>query len=95
MRVRCAWIWFAGAFAVGSVCAAAEAPDLERGRGLYENHCQVCHTPKVHSRLNRLPIDANELRQIVDNWQKEENLRWGPQDVEDVVYYLRQTRYKF
>jgi hypothetical protein len=94
MRARFILIWLAGAVAVGSACAE-EVPDLERGRGLYENHCQVCHTPKVHSRVNRLPLDANELRLIVDNWQREENLRWTPQDVADVVYYLRQTRYKF
>ena len=49
----------------------------------------------MHSRPNRLPLDANELRLIVENWQREENLRWSRQDVEDVVYYLRQTRYKF
>jgi hypothetical protein len=94
MHARFVWMWFAAAFVTGSACAA-EPPDLERGRGLYENHCQVCHTPKVHTRANRLPLDANELRLIVDNWQREENLRWTPQDVADVVYYLRQTRYKF
>jgi mono/diheme cytochrome c family protein len=94
MRACFAWLWVAGALGAGSA-GAAEAPDLERGRGLYENHCQVCHTPKVHSRPNRLPLDANELRLIVENWQSEENLRWSRQDVEDVVYYLRQTRYKF
>lgn len=75
--------------------AAAETPNLDRGRALYENHCQVCHTPQVHSRANRLPINAVELREIVDGWQKAEKLRWNAEDIEDVVHYLRQTRYRF
>jgi mono/diheme cytochrome c family protein len=74
---------------------AAEIPSLARGRALYENHCEVCHTPNVHSRPNRLPLNADELRQIVVHWSKQENLRWGPQEVEDVVFFLQQTRYRF
>ncbi len=64
---------------------AAEIPDLERGRALYENHCQVCHTANVHSRPNRIPLNADELRQIVTHWSAQENLRWSTEDVEDVV----------
>jgi mono/diheme cytochrome c family protein len=69
--------------------------DAERGRALYENHCQVCHTPKVHSRADRLPINQAELRAIVDRWQQAENLRWSGQDVADVVDYLNRTRYGY
>lgn len=75
--------------------AAAEIPDAARGRALYENHCQVCHTSKAHSRINRLPLSVEALRRIGDNWQKEENLRWSAQDVEDVVQFLNQARYRF
>ena len=94
MRAHFAWICAAGMFAAG-IAVAADIPSPERGAALYENHCQVCHTPKVHSRANRLPLDANELRTIVENWSKQENLRWTKEDVEDVVSYLRQTRYRF
>ena len=69
--------------------------DLERGRLLYENHCQVCHTPKIHSRLNRLPITRQELRLLVDDWRRQSNLPWTPEEVEDVVEYLNVTRYHF
>jgi mono/diheme cytochrome c family protein len=75
--------------------AGAEVPDLARGRALYENHCVVCHTQRVHTRPNRMALGAAELREIVDRWQREEKLRWGPQDIDDVVFYLRTTRYKF
>jgi hypothetical protein len=84
---------------LGAVCAvpanAAEAPDLERGRALYENHCQVCHTAQIHRRVNRLPMSLDELRTIVENWQRQERLRWSAQDVEDVVWFLNQTRYRY
>lgn len=76
--------------------AAAQSPaDVERGRALYENHCQVCHTPRVHSRVNQLPINRAELRNIVDRWQQEEKLRWTGQDIADVVEYLSRTRYGY
>ncbi len=74
---------------------AQDIPDPERGRALYENHCQVCHTPRVHSRANRLPINRPELRVIVDRWQREEGLRWGAQEINDVVEFLNRTRYGY
>lgn len=71
----------------------AEIPDVERGRALYENHCVVCHTPKVHRRVPRLPLDLQDLRRIVSTWAREQNLVWSRDDVEDVVQYLNQTYY--
>jgi mono/diheme cytochrome c family protein len=73
----------------------AEVPNLERGRALYENHCQVCHTQKVHTRPNRMILTAAEMREVVDRWQREENLRWSAQDIDDVVHFLGVTLYKF
>ena len=69
--------------------------DSERGRLLYENHCEVCHTPQIHSRLKRLPLTRNELRLLVDDWRRQTNLPWTPEEVEDVVEYLNVTRYHF
>lgn len=83
----------AGAVAVAA--SGAGIPDLERGRALYENHCVVCHTPKVHSRPNRIPLSVNELRQIVRDWAKGENLHWSEQEIADVVWYLNETKYRF
>jgi mono/diheme cytochrome c family protein len=75
--------------------AAAELRDVERGRALYENHCQVCHTPRVHGRVNRLPITIAELRGIVESWQRDQKLRWSAQEIDDVTEYLNQTRYRY
>lgn len=81
--------------AASTPAPAAELPNLERGRLLYENHCQVCHTPDIHRRANRLPLNAAEVREIVRHWQEAEKLSWREQDIEDVVHFLRQTRYRF
>jgi len=86
-------------FAAGSVAAAvgwgAELPDLERGRALYENHCVVCHTPKVHRRVPTLPLHTDDLRFIVTLWASQQGLRWSRDDIEDVVHYLDRTYYRF
>jgi mono/diheme cytochrome c family protein len=75
--------------------SGADVPNLARGRALYENHCVVCHTPKIHSRPNRIPLNVEELRQIVVNWAKDENLHWSEQEIADVVWYLNETKYRY
>jgi len=88
--------WLAAGLCLYIGAVGAQSPaDAERGRALYENHCQVCHTPRVHSRVDRLPIKPAELREIVDRWQREEKLRWSEQDISDVVEYLNRTRYGY
>jgi mono/diheme cytochrome c family protein len=75
--------------------SAAEVPSLERGRALYENHCMVCHTSKVHRRNPPSAIDAEALRFIVKVWVEEQKLRWSAEDIEDVVQYVNSTYYRF
>lgn len=83
-------------FCMAVLCAAPSlAADASRGRALYENHCQQCHTPKIHSRAKPLPLTKNELRVIVDDWRRQSNLAWTPNENEDVVEYLNQSRYHF
>jgi mono/diheme cytochrome c family protein len=84
----------AGACIAGSA-AAADVPDLDRGRLLYENHCIVCHTSKVHRRFPPSAIDMDALRYIVKVWVEEQKLSWTPEDIEDVVQYLDRTHYRF
>ena len=94
MRAALAWS-AAAALLVTAGAAPAQAPDLERGRGLYENHCVVCHTSKVHRRFPPSAIDLEALRFIVKVWVEENRLRWGPQQIEDVVHYLDRAYYRF
>ncbi len=73
----------------------AEWPDLERGRALYENHCVVCHTAKVHRRVPSLPIGVDDLRFIVAVWAAQQGLRWSREEIDDVVYFLDRVHYQF
>jgi mono/diheme cytochrome c family protein len=84
-----------GIAATAPFSAPAFSADAGRGRMLYENHCQQCHTPNIHSRAKKLPLDRNELRVIVDDWRRQINLPWTPAETEDVVEYLNRTRYRF
>ena len=81
--------------ASGASVAAADLPNVERGRALYENHCVVCHTSKVHRRYPPSAIDLEALRYIVKVWVEEQHLRWSDADIEDVVRYLDSVYYRF
>lgn len=74
---------------------AADAADLERGRLLYENHCQFCHSRQVHGRADRWPNTREELRGVVDLWQRNDRLRWSDAEIDDVTAYLNATQYRF
>jgi mono/diheme cytochrome c family protein len=85
----------AGGLAGAPAGWSAEIPDLERGRALYENHCVVCHTPKMHRRVPSVPLHTDDLRFIVNLWVSQQGLTWSGEDIEDVVYYLDRVHYRF
>jgi len=91
MRVTCA----AAFIGTAAVTVDAHAQNVERGRQLYENHCQVCHTAQIHGRKNRMAFSAGDLREIVERWQQNQGLRWSREEIEDVVQFLGATRYHF
>lgn len=83
-----------GAAFLFSVMANAQVPDAARGRALYENHCLVCHTGKVHARPNRIVLKRGDIVEIADRWQAQQNLHWGKQELDDVADYLARYVYK-
>ena len=83
------------ALALSALAGTALAADQERGRALYENHCQSCHSAKVHNRKQRWPADLTQLRDVVDRWQAQQGLRWSREDIGDVVYFLNVTQYNY
>jgi mono/diheme cytochrome c family protein len=91
IRLTCA----AAFIGTAAVTVDAHAQSIERGRQLYENHCQVCHTAQIHGRKNRTVFSAGELREIVERWQQHQGLRWSREEIEDVVRFLGATRYRF
>jgi mono/diheme cytochrome c family protein len=78
------------AFAGGN----ARAADPERGKLLYENHCQVCHTSVVHVREDRKARSREEIRTWIQRWRRELGLQWGSAEVDDVIEYLNNRYYK-
>jgi mono/diheme cytochrome c family protein len=90
----CARRLVAAALAAAVPAWGAEMPDAQRGRLLYENHCVVCHTSKVHRRIPPLPLDLGELRLIVAAWAKGQDLRWSDTEISDVVEYLDSSYYR-
>ena len=85
----------AGSLTGAAAAWGAEVPDVERGRALYENHCVVCHTPKVHRRMPSVPLRTDDLRFIVNLWASQQGLTWSREDIEDVVFYLDRVHYRF
>lgn len=85
----------AGGLAAAPAGWCAETPDITRGRALYENHCVVCHTAKVHRRVPPLPLHTDDLRYIVTLWASQQGLTWSRSEIEDVVHYLDRTHYRF
>ena len=90
---RCPLACLAVALVLWAGPAQGQAPDLERGRALYDKHCVVCHTSKVHLRVPTLAANKDHLRFIVTVWVMHESMRWSKQDIEDVVHYLDRTYY--
>lgn len=66
-----------------------------RGQMLYENHCLSCHESIVHIRAKQRTRSLAELHGTVVHWAGYLGLRWGRDEVEDVVNYLDSHYYKF
>lgn len=69
--------------------------DYERGRQLYENHCQACHSSLLHSPLKGRIKSFRELQSQVSSWSTHAAKDWSVEEVNDVSYYLDRTFYHF
>lgn len=86
------------AILVASLLAGWGAPaaaDTQRGRLLYENHCQACHTSVVHVRDQRKAKSPAELRAFILRWSGELKLKWSDDELADVYRHLNNLYYKF
>ncbi|HKJ08427.1 MAG TPA: cytochrome C [Gammaproteobacteria bacterium] len=86
--------WVVAVALTAGVCGSAygQAPDLQRGQALYENHCQACHETWVHQRLRHVH-SLQALEQRVRSWQIHAGLAWTAEDIADVTAYLNKTFY--
>ena len=75
--------------------STALAVNFERGRLLYENQCQACHTRMLHTPEVRKIKDLTELQYRVSAWGIHAGEDWGPEEVNDVTLYLDRSFYHF
>lgn len=66
-----------------------------RGKLLYENHCTSCHESLVHIRERHTVTSLPQLQAQVRRWADYAKLKWGKDEVEDVVRYLNNRHYRF
>lgn len=70
-------------------------PVPTRGQMLYENHCMSCHQSAVFIRDKRHIQSLKALRGKVSHWANYLHLRWGKEEVEEVVSHLNSRYYRF
>lgn len=85
-------IVFLGAL-LGVGCGPAAAAG-DRGRLLYENHCQACHASTVHVREARKARTPAEVRAYIARWSAHLKLVWGEEEQAEVFHYLNNRYYK-
>jgi len=72
------------------------AQDIERGKLLYETHCNECHYERVHERLRSDVKDLAQLRAVVARRALETKKRsFTPEELADIVAYLNASHYRF
>ena len=67
----------------------------QRGKLLYETHCNACHTSKIHWREQKLATDWVSLKAEVSRWQASIGLSWSEEEITDVTHYLNAAHYDF
>lgn len=77
-----------------SAVSSAHAQNFARGQELFEDHCQVCHEEfdRAEARHMRNP---EELRARIQAWAAHTNVDWKKEDIEDVLFYLDKSFYRF
>jgi mono/diheme cytochrome c family protein len=71
------------------------AQNYERGRQLYENHCQACHSTLLHSGAKGRVKSLEELKSQVSSWSIHAAKDWSAEEVMDVTLYLNSSFYHF
>jgi len=88
--------FFAVGFALANLAPApARAENFGRGQELYENHCQACHENLLHLGEDRKVKTLSDLRERIRSWAIHAGDDWGNGEVDDVLFYLNKTFYRF
>lgn len=78
------------------------AADLERGKDLHDGSCINCHASMlggngtgIYTRPDRRIESLTALQKQVQRCRDSLGMPWPSDQVDDVVYYLNKTFYKF
>lgn len=71
------------------------APDVEKGKSLYQAGCRGCHDESVHTRPDRIILSKGALRNRVQFCDSNAGTKWNPEQMDHVIEYLNITFYKF
>jgi mono/diheme cytochrome c family protein len=80
------------AFALSGAALAAEP---NRGRDLYELHCQGCHAESVHARAKRVAKSFDDVRGWVARWNASLSLGWSSEEIDEVALHLNTRYYRY
>ena len=76
-----------------SATVAGAVPDVQRGRLLYDNSCNACHTTQPHWRSKRLVATWGDLVAQVTRWQGIAGVNWTSDEIRDVAMFLNEQFY--
>ncbi len=77
-----------------SAAPLAFAQNFARGQELFEDHCQACHEEFDRPEARHMR-NLEELRSRIDAWAAHTNAGWKKEDVDDVLFYLNKSFYRF
>jgi mono/diheme cytochrome c family protein len=76
-----------------SAPGAVAEPEFDRGRALYENHCEECHESWAHTRDGSRVNTIEDLRRWTQAWSMHSKLDWSDDEINDVADYLNREYY--
>lgn len=74
---------------------AATPPNMGLGQILYETGCTSCHESVAQIGTRRMVKSLPELREQVARRSTDAHLQWSKEELDAVVRYLNDSRYRF
>ena len=66
---------------------------LQRGQARHDTICRGCHEDNMYTERHLSRNPYFDLRMQTRLWSEVVNVRWRDEEIDDVVYFLKQTYY--
>lgn len=73
--------------------ASTVAERLQRGQALHDTICRGCHEDNMYTERHLSRNPYFDLRMQTRLWSEVVNVKWSEGEIDDVVYFLKQTYY--